>query len=128
MEENKTFTQEEVNAIIGERLKQERAKIMKEVQEKEAELTRRESFMNTRAEWQKKGLPVELLECLDQTKIEAASTILEGMKGNNNSSGGWSGGKNPVEAPKAGEALRDANGNPTDYAIRQRMGLIRKDE
>ena len=38
MEETKTFSQEELNQIISDRLKSERAKMLKEVQAKEAEL------------------------------------------------------------------------------------------
>ena len=126
-EESKTFTQDEVNAIISERLKQERAKIMKDVQTKEAELNRRETMMNTRADWQKRGLPVELLECLDAEKLEAAAAILEKSTEKPSSSGGWGGGKNPLTAPHA-KPMRDANGDLTDYAIRQSMGLTGKDE
>ena len=124
-ESAKTFTQDEVNAIVSERLKQERGKIMKEVQEKEAELTRRETMMNTRADWQKRGLPVDLLECLDAEKLEAAAAILEGTKEKPGSRAGYGGGKDPEHGAYQ---MRDAEGNPTDYAIRQRMGLARKDE
>ncbi len=122
-DQDKTFTQEEVNAIISERLKQERAKIMKDVQIKEAELNRREAMMKTRDDWQKRGLPVDLLECLDAEKLDTAAEILEGTK-NAHSKAGWGGGKNP-DAGNA--ALYDEDGNPTDHAIRQRMGLDRKE-
>lgn len=127
MSEVKTFTQDEVNAIVSERLKQERAKIMKDVQTKEAELNRRETMMNTRADWQKRGLPVELLDCLDAEKLEAAAAILENNKDKPVERGGWGGGKNPRE-PSGAKPLRDQNGNLTDYAIRQKMGLSGKDE
>ncbi len=121
-EEKKSFTQDEVNAIVSERLKQERAKIMKDVQSKEAELNRRETMMNTRADWQKRGLPVDLLECLDADKLEAAAAILEKKSG---SKGGFdtSNTKLPHDYNKYG----DMNG-PDEMAIRRKMGLVRKDE
>lgn len=119
-EENKTFTQDEVNAIVSERLKQERAKIMKDVQTKEAELNRRETMMNTRADWQKRGLPVDLLECLDADKLEAAAEILEKKKG---SRGGFD--RSNSRLPH--EIITD-DGKPDDLAIRRKMGLVRKDE
>ena len=121
-EENKTFTQDEVNAIISERLKQERAKIMKDVQTKEAELNRRETMMNTRADWQKRGLPVDLLDCLDAEKLEAAAAILE-KKSNTGKKGGFD--SSNTRLPR--ESMKDQDG-PTEAAIRAKMGLVRKDE
>lgn len=125
-DQDKTFTQEEVNSIVSERLKQERAKIMKEAQEKEAELTRREALMNTRADWQKRGLPVDLLDCLDAEKLDAAAVILEGIKKN---SKGQKGGFDYSNSrlPNRNESEDDQEG-PTEKAIRQKMGLARKDE
>ena len=126
MNDNKTFTQDEVNAIISERLKQERAKIMKETQEKEAELNRREAMMNTRADWQKRGLPVDLLECLDTEKLDAAAAILEGI---NKNSKGQKGGfdRSNSHLPHRNDSEDDQKG-PTEKAIRKSMGLERKDE
>lgn len=119
MEENKTFTQDELNAIISERLKAERSKIMKDVQAKEAELTRRESMLNTSSDWKSRGLPVELLEMISPDKYDAAAEILQGYKKSEPARGGWGGGKNPDPAPRV---------LSQEEQIRQRMGLNRKDE
>lgn len=116
-EENKSFTQEEVNSIVGERLKQERAKIMKEVQAKEAELTRRETMMNTRADWQKRGLPVELLEYLEVEKLDEAAAILEKGHLSSGSRGGFSGNVKPG----------DVKPGSFDAEIRKKMGLFKKE-
>ena len=119
MDDNKTFTQEEVNAIISERLKSGRSKIMKDVQAKEAELARRESLINATADWKKRGLPVELLDMIPEDKFESAATALEGYQKTGNK-GGWGGGKNPGRALSPEEA--------EEIAIRDRMGLNRKDD
>lgn len=125
-DQDKTFSQEEVNSIISERLKQERAKIMKEAQEKEAELNRREKMMSTRADWQKRGLPVDLLECLDAEKLDAAAEILEGINKNNKGhKGGFD--RSNSRLPNRNGAEDDQEG-PSEKAIRQKMGLARKDE
>ena len=125
-DQDKTFTQEEVNSIVSERLKQERAKIMKEAQEKEAELTRREHMMSVRTDWQRRGLPVDLLDCLDAEKLDAAAVILEGI---NKNSKGQKGGFDHSNSrlPNRNES-EDYQEGPTEKAIRQKMGLARKDE
>ena len=124
MEETKTFSQEELNQIISDRLKSERAKMLKEVQAKEAELARRESLMAVSDDWRKRGLPVELLPMLDAEKLEDAASILENRKTAPAGKAGFGGGK----APDSGQdQLVDENGNPTDKAIRIRMGLDRKE-
>lgn len=85
MSENneRSFTQEEVNNIVSDRLKQERTKIMREAQEHEAKLNRREALLAAKADWTKRGLPADLLDTLDLSQegsIEAAASILERIK------------------------------------------------
>lgn len=68
----KTFTQEEVNQIVSERLKRERTKAEPSEQEKrESELAARESKLNCREYLSEKGYPVELLDILDTSDAEA---------------------------------------------------------
>lgn len=83
MSDERTFSQDEVNAIVSDRLKQERTKIMREVTQREAELSRREAMLTAKADWQKRGLPAELLDTLDMSKegaIDSAAAILENIK------------------------------------------------
>ncbi len=63
--EGKTFTQEEVNKIVSERLKKERAKAEPSEQDKRAgELDARENQLNCREYLTNKGYPAELLEII----------------------------------------------------------------
>lgn len=76
----RTFTQTELNNIVSDRLKAERAKITKEIADREADLTRRESLLSAKADWTRRGLPADLLDSLDLSRegaIEAAETALQ---------------------------------------------------
>ena len=78
-ENERTFSQDEVNRIVADRLKAERAKLMKEANDRERELTRRENLLNAKADWTKRGLPADLLDNLDLSKdgvLEAAESIV----------------------------------------------------
>lgn len=108
----KTFTQDEVNAIVQERLKQEKAKIMREAEQREAAIARRESLLDARADWQKRGLPADLLDNLDLSRegvIDDAASILENMKPHSAPRAGYMGGRSPHE--------------PTPDLTRQAFGL-----
>lgn len=83
MDNERTFTQAEVDQIISERLRKERAKFTAEAQQREAELNRRESLLTIKEDWSKRGLPVSLLDSLDITKdgaLEAAENIIATMQ------------------------------------------------
>ncbi len=80
---DRTFTQDEVNSILSERLKQERTKFLREVNEREAALTRREALLTAKEDWTKRGLPADLLDSLDMSKegvLDAAAAIIEGIR------------------------------------------------
>lgn len=75
----KTFTQEEVNRIVSERLKTERDKLTaqpKETEEekamkaRESDLKARESCLDCREYLESKKLPGELLDILDTSDVE----------------------------------------------------------
>ena len=86
MSDERTFTQAEVDQLIGERLKRERAKYQQEADQRAAELDRRERLLTAKADWQKKGLPVDLLDAMDITDeaLERAESVLRGYTKNDN--------------------------------------------
>lgn len=125
MSEERTFSQDEVNAIVSERLKQERAKIMRDVTQREAELTQRETLLTAKADWQKRGLPADLLDALDMSKegaLEAAAAILENIKTPSGTKGGI--GKN--QSFGFGGVLERPRQAEEDSVLRAAMGLDRK--
>ncbi|MCX4257859.1 MAG: DUF4355 domain-containing protein [Oscillospiraceae bacterium] len=77
----KTFTQEEVNRIVGERLAKEKAKNSGEADfaKREQELAQRELKFTAKELLSKKGLSVELLDALnctdEETMKKSISTI-----------------------------------------------------
>lgn len=83
----KTFTQEQVNAIISERLAKERAKgesafAEKEQQfaERERQLANREALIDLKDQLKEMGLPAELLPVLNVQDKAALTTALDALK------------------------------------------------
>lgn len=128
MSDERTFSQDELNTIVSERLKQERAKIMREVNQREAELTRREALLTAKADWQKRGLPADLLDTLDLSKegaLDMAATILESIRISPNAGRGGHLGK--IGYGGSIESSGDAGQrNDPDAALRSAMGLDKK--
>jgi len=109
---DRVFTQDEVNRIVADRLKSERDKYMREAQQREAELNRREALLTAKADWAKRGLPADLLDSLDLSKdgaLEAAENIVSGLsKGNR---GGFDGRQDIIgSAGDESDGLRKAFG------------------
>ena len=78
----KTFTQEDVNRIVGERLAKEKAKNSGEADlvKREQELVRRELHMAAKESLSEKGLPVQLfdaLNCTDKETMEKSIATVE---------------------------------------------------
>ena len=76
----KTFTQDEVNRIVQDRLAKERTKYDPKpdpLAEREAELARREFMFTAREKMTEKGLPVELLEAMNTSSPEAFEKSME---------------------------------------------------
>lgn len=71
MSDEKTFTQDEVNKIVQERLAKEKAKYDTALEEKEKELTQREFLLEARETLTAKGLPADLLDALNTSSNEA---------------------------------------------------------
>lgn len=73
----KTFTQEEVNAIIGKRLAEQKAAAGKELADREAELNQREMELRAKELLKEKGLPKELAGVL---KYDDEESLMEAME------------------------------------------------
>ena len=69
--EEKTFTQEQVNAIVSERLARERAKLESNIVSREQQLQHREFLLEAKETLQAKGLPASLLDALNTSSKEA---------------------------------------------------------
>lgn len=70
-EGERTFTQDDVNRIVGERLSKEKDRAAAELAKREQDLHARELRITAREKLAEKGLPVELLEALNCTSEEA---------------------------------------------------------
>lgn len=75
----KTFTQEDVNRIVGERLAKEKAKNSGEVDfaKREQELARRELHMTAKELLSEKGLPVQIVDALNCADEETMKKSIE---------------------------------------------------
>lgn len=118
MENERTFTQAEVDQIISERLRKERNRFQLEAQQREAELTRREQLLSAKEAWSKKGLPIDLLDSLDLSKdgaLDAAASIVERIR-------------TPEVSSRGGTAdIRPATSEYSTDSTREAFGLQRKD-
>lgn len=82
----RTFTQEDVNRILGERLSKEKAKAdaafaerEQQFAQREKELANREALIELKDELKEKGLPSELLPVLNVQDKEALKTALNAL-------------------------------------------------
>ena len=83
----KTFTQEQLNAIVGERLAKEKSKAdaalaerEKQFAEREKQLANREALFDLKDQLKEMGLPAELLPVLNVSDKKALDTALEALK------------------------------------------------
>lgn len=80
-ETGKTFTQEDVNRIISERLGKERDKIKKEqeaaLEKREKEIAVREMRMNALEKLNSRGLPSELADAINYSDEESIDKSIE---------------------------------------------------
>lgn len=73
----KTFSQDDVNRIVGERLAKEKAKADAVTAEREKQLAAREMRLTARETLNTKGLPGYLVDALDYTSEETMKKGLE---------------------------------------------------
>lgn len=76
----KTFTQEDVNRIVGERLAKDRAKNDADLIKREQELKQRELAMTAREILSAKGLPKDLAEILRYSDEESLNKSVDRIK------------------------------------------------
>ena len=80
MENEKTFSQEEVNNIVQERLAKEKAKYEKLLEEQKAEYDKRERLYQAKDELNKRGIPAELASLVkldDEAAYNDSISLLE---------------------------------------------------
>lgn len=76
----KTFSQEDVNRIVGERLAKEKAKGEAALAEREQQLAQRELLLTAKEKLTENGLPVELVDALNVSSPEALEKALSIVK------------------------------------------------
>lgn len=74
--EQKTFTQDDVNRIVQDRLAKDRAKTSEELSKREQELNDREFRFNSRQKLLDKGYPESLMDALNCSSAEAFDKAL----------------------------------------------------
>lgn len=123
----KTFTQEDVNRIVGERLAKEKAKNSGEAElaKREQELAQRELHFSAKELLSEKGLPVQLLDALNCTdketmekSIATIKKIFDEHKANATKQVNFVGFQ-----PGASQAVPNAHSPAGDLEIRKAMGL-----
>ncbi|WP_317335841.1 DUF4355 domain-containing protein [Dysosmobacter welbionis] len=76
----KTFSQDDVNRIVGERLAKEKAKGEAAFAEREQQLAQRELLLSAKEKLTENGLPVELVDALNVSSPEALEKALSIVK------------------------------------------------
>lgn len=118
----KTFSQDDVNRIVGERLAAEKRKGEAALAEREQQLAQRELLLTAKEKLTESALPVELLDALNVSSPEAMDKAITTLKGVID--------KIKAEAPKPftihGAKPAEAGRRPelgTDSQLRKAMGL-----
>lgn len=117
----KTFTQEQVNQIVSDRLARDRAKGEAALAEREQQLAQRELLLTAKEKINEMGLPAELVDALNVSSPEALEKALSIVKTVMD--------KHKAEArpikisgAKPAESLSHAK-NTGDSSLRKAMGL-----
>lgn len=114
MQQGKTFTQEDVNRIVQERLAKEKGKSNEDLEKRAAELDRRERRMNAIQKLRENGLPDYLADALNMDTDEVFQNSIEAiikMKGENSEAAPYvvrTG--NPIGVVKKGPSEDDLKG------------------
>lgn len=123
----KTFTQEDVNRIIGERLAKEKAANDAKLAQREQALTQRELLLTTKEKISSAGLPSELAEAINMTSAETVDKALEIIKKiiKDGKEVPEIKGVIPEKVPRFSTGFSGASGYERDAGIRDAMGLNR---
>lgn len=76
----KTFSQEDVNKIVSDRLAREKAKGEAALAEREQQIAQRELLLTAKEKMTEMGLPLELLDALNVSSPEAMEKALTTVK------------------------------------------------
>ncbi|WP_195199839.1 hypothetical protein [Faecalispora jeddahensis] len=76
----KTFSQDDVNRIVGERLAKEKAKGEATLAEREQQLAQRELLLTAKEKINEMGLPADLVDALNVSSPEALDKALNIVK------------------------------------------------
>ncbi len=120
-EMEKTFTQDEVNKIVSDRLSRDRAKNAADLAEREQELLSRELAMTAKEKLAENGLPKDLANILkysDEKTLDAAIDTIKRLTP-----------QMPKGLKVVEKRLPEVNepGDATALAIKKAFGLDRKD-
>lgn len=77
MEDIKTFTQEELNTIVQDRLAKEKAKYEKLLEDMQTDVAKREKRLDAQEKLKEKGLPAELVSLVNLNDEKSFNTSLE---------------------------------------------------
>lgn len=83
-QQEKTFTQEQVNAIVSKRLAEDRASRTSEIDKREKELNQREMQIRAKELLSERGLPKNLADVLrysDEESLKAAIDVIDCTRG-----------------------------------------------
>ena len=78
---DRTFTQDDVNRIVQERLAKEKERGAADLHKRESDLQARELRITAREKLAEQGLPVDLLDALNYTNAEALEKSIALIKG-----------------------------------------------
>lgn len=121
----KTFTQEQVNQIITERLSREKSKSEALVLQREQELQRKEFMFEAKQTLTEKGLSPDLLGALNTSSPEAFNSSLAILEEQLNKTKQEAFQPPPMYAAGTGSNTIIGNASP-DTSVREAMGLNRK--
>lgn len=111
--EGKTFTQDDVNRIVQERLAKEKGKSNEELDKRAAELDKRERKMDAVQKLRENGLPDYLVEALNMETDEAFQKSMEAIK------------KMKGESPNTSGAVIIGKGNPIGTVTKNSADRLR---
>lgn len=122
----RTFTQEDVNRIVGERLAKEKAKGETDFSKKEQELVQRELRLSAKEMLSSRNLSMQLIDalnCTNKESLEKSIEIIEKVFNENKKEASIAKIKGAVPAdPK--NRLDEVNSDDNqDAALRKAMGL-----
>jgi len=123
--QEKTFTQEQVNAIVSKRLAEDRASRASEMDKREKELNQREMQIRAKELLAERGLPKNLADVLrysDEESLIAAIDVIDRTRGFKESSGNTEQDKTKrkiIENPLPSGVSNALTGDP----LRKAMGL-----